>query len=303
MTFILVAANADQVIQVSDRRITCWNGSVIQEAYGKTGHLLCDDASALYSFTGLATIGTFQTSTWLMTALKESSKHNSQFQELIHQFAVIATSTFSSNIQILRAPVRHRRLTVMLTGYTVSGYIINALVSNFQDFTNFINNPVALPNFTVHCEISFESAPKNPTLIQAIGAFQAMTVADEQELRTMLDARAPEEALRKKAIAIATDISDHNYSSGTVGKRFNIARINFKEPFMACVRYVSDIVENTIPMIDIVDGRTSGSELLVCQSTLTFDKAVVFPKVHRNAPCPCGSSKKFRFCHRLLDGG
>ena len=299
MTFILVAANADQVIQVSDRRITAWNGSVLQEAYGKAGHLLCDDASVLYAITGLATIGDFQTSTWLMTALQESSRRNSQFRGLIEHFAAIATLTFSSNIHILSAPKKHRRLTVMLTGYTAAGFIINALVSNFQDFSDFVNHPIAQSKFTVYCETSFEPAPKNPTLIQAIGAFQAMTATDEQELRTMLVAQAPHEAKRAKAIAIVADISDRHRSAGTVNKRLNTARIDFIKPWTAYAGYDSDIVENAIPMIDMVDGRKGGSGLLIGQPTLAIDKAIVFPRAHRNVPCPCGSGKKYRFCHRL----
>jgi len=299
MTFILVAANADQVIQVSDRRITASTGAVLQEAYGKVGHLLCDDASVLYAFTGLATIGDFQTSTWLMTALQESSRRNSQFRELIEHFAAIATSTFSSNIHILTAPEKDRRLTVMLTGYTTAGFITNALVSNFQDFSNFVNHPIAQSEFTVHCETSFEPASNNPILIQVIGAFKAMTAANEQELRTMLAKQAPHEALRAKAIAIVADISDRHHSAGTVGKRLNVARINFKEPWTAYAEYDSDIIESAIPMIDIVDGRTQGSGLLISQAILATEKAIVFPKVHRNAPCPCGSGKKYRLCHRL----
>jgi hypothetical protein len=298
MTFVLVAANADQVIQVSDRQITGWDGSVLQEAYGKAGHLLCDDASVIYAFAGFATLGTFQTSTWLSSALQDSSKRYSRFQELIEHFAEIATSAFRSDIRILAAPPEHRKLTVMLTGYTAAGFIVNAMVSNFQDFTNFINYPIAQSMFTVHWEISCAPAPHNPTFIQAIGAFRAMTDEDEQELRIMLNNRAPHEAVRAKAAAIAANISDRCRSFGTVGKRLNTASISFKQPWTVCSGYDSDIVEQEIPMIDMVDGRAGGTGLLVGQLTLTADKVVIFPKVHRNAPCPCGSGERFRFCHR-----
>jgi len=53
MTFAIVAANADQVIQVSDRRLTGnASGTIVTDASGKAGHLLCDDASLLYCLQG-----------------------------------------------------------------------------------------------------------------------------------------------------------------------------------------------------------------------------------------------------------
>jgi hypothetical protein len=69
----------------------------------------------------------------------------------------------------------------MLTGYTASDYIVNALVSNFQNFASFVDYPVAQPQFTVHCEVSSVPAAQNPTVIQAIGAFRALTEADERQ--------------------------------------------------------------------------------------------------------------------------
>lgn len=212
--------------------------------------------------------------------------------------AEIASCRFGTDVQILAVPEKQRRLTVMLTGYTAAGFIVNALVSNFQDFTNFVDHPVAQPAFTVHCEISSVPAPRNPTVNQAIGAFRAMTDADVEELRAMLEARAPHDAVRAKAAAIVADISDRHRSAGTVGKRLNTARVDFRRPLMAYAGYESDVVESAIPTLDMVDGRTRGTGLLIGQPTLTALEPVVFPKVHRNAPCPCGSGKKFRFCHR-----
>lgn len=303
MTFVLVAANADQVIQISDRRITAWTGEILQEAYGKAGHLLCDDASVLYGFTGLASIGSFQTSAWLMEALQEASKRDARFRELIEHFAEVASAAFGTNTEILAAPEKHRRLTVMFTGYTAGGYIVNALASNFQDFHNFIDYPVAQPVFKVHCETSSVPADQNPTMIQAIGAFRAMTTSDERELRSMLEVRAPHDAVRAKAAVIVANIADRHRSAGTVGKRLNSARIDYRQPWAAFAGYESDTVEKILPMLDIVDGRRGGTGLLIGQITLTGERPVVFPKVHRNAPCPCGSGKKFRFCHRPLGNG
>ena len=80
------------------------------------------------------------------------------------------------------------------------------------------------------------------------GAFNAMTAADEQELRALLERRAPHAAIRAKAAAIVADISGRHRSRGTVGKRLNTGRLDFQSPLAAIAGYESDIVENELPM-------------------------------------------------------
>jgi len=105
-----------------------------------------------------------------MEALQAASKKDARFRELIEHFAVIATEKFRTSPDVLSLDVRNRKLTMMLSGYTRDGFITNALITNFQDFVNFTNHPVAQPEFTVHCERSNFPAPDNPTMIQAVGA-------------------------------------------------------------------------------------------------------------------------------------
>jgi hypothetical protein len=274
LTFALLAANADQIIQVSDRRLTGWDGTVRTEASGKAGHLLCDDASVLYCFTGLATINGFKTSTWLMESLQAASRKDSRFLELIEHFAQLATEHFWSNPDVLSVHAQHRRLTVMLSGYTVDGFIVNALISNFQDFVKFVDHSAAQSQFTVYCEQTGTPASENPTIIQAVGAFDALTEADERELRRMLEKRAPHAAIRAKTAAIVAEISDRHRSAGTVGKRLNTGRIDYLSPMVASAGYESDIVEQLIPMLDMVDARTTSAGL--------------FWPIDRSTPTSCG---------------
>jgi len=299
MTFALAAGNADQIIQVSDRRLTAWTGSVMTEAYGKGGHLLCDDASALYCFTGLAASRGFDTATWLMEALQAASVRDARFRELIEHFAEIATQRFLSDPDLLSAPVQHRWLTVMLTAYGANDTIYMVLISNFQDFINDIDHPEAQTKFTVYCESNAIPLSENPTLIQRVGAYSAMTATDEAELRFLLQERKPANAIRSKAVSIVDSIAGRHRAGGTVGRRLSFARIDRAAPHVPVVGYESDIVEHGMPMLSMVDARSNGLGLLIGEPRLSADGPVVFPNVHRNAPCPCGSGKKFRFCHRL----
>lgn len=298
MTFILVAANADQVIQVSDRRITGDGGVVLDNAFGKAGHLLCDDASVLYSFTGLATINDFKTSTWLMDTFLAASKRSARFDELVRYFAELAAIDFRSNRDVISVRPDRRKLTVILSGYNAVGNIVCVLISNYQDFINGINHPIAQTEFTVFFEESAIPRDQNPTLLQAAGAFNALTDADEQELRLLVERRAPSHAIEDKMAAIVAEISDRHRAGGTVGKRLNIGCLYFLTPHTPHVGYVSDVVEQDLPLLDVVDARSGVPQLLVRDVQFSADHSLVFPRVHRNAPCPCGSGQKYRFCHR-----
>ena len=70
MTFILTLGNGDQVIQLSDRRLTV-DGTLHDDESNKAGVLISDDARLAFGFTGLARIGSFATQQWLAAALNE----------------------------------------------------------------------------------------------------------------------------------------------------------------------------------------------------------------------------------------
>lgn len=297
MTLIVAVANADQIIQVSDRRLTC-NTRLVDEAANKAGHAICDDASFLYSFTGLAKAANHLTSRWLPEALHDAARKGHCFHEIAVAFAEEATQYFQATPGIRGLPAVSQRLTVMFTGYRSDGHIVSALISNFQDFTNFINYPAANRVFSSYVESSIVPAAENPTVIQVVGQFGAFTRGDESQLRLMLAQRAPAEGIRQKAIAIVQDLSDRPASSGTVGKRLSTARLNRVAPLAPVVGYSSDVVENGMPLIDQVNLCTDAPQFVIADCKINAPSLVVFPRVHRNAPCPCGSSKKYKHCHR-----
>jgi SEC-C motif len=297
MTFAIVVANADQVVQVNDRRLTA-DGQMVDDSSNKAGHAVCDDASFLYCFTGLARVGDgYITSRWLLDALYDAAQRSHKYRDIWHALAEEATTFFRSSPYLRHLSTRARRLTVMLTGYSSDEYIINALISNFQDFTQFIDYPEARDEFSVHAERSKCPAGENPTMIQAIGQFHALTRQDELELRQMIERRAPAEAIRQKAIALVQEISDRPQTSGAVGKKVTTARLQRLDPLVPVAGYASDEVEERIHLLDQVNLRSGAPKLLIADAQISAPLPVVFPRVHRNAPCPCGSGKKFRLCH------
>ena len=126
MTFAIVTANADQVIQVSDRRLTL-QGQLFKDSLNKAGHAVCDDASFLYCFTGLAYVdGDYTTSPWLLDVLYDAAQWSHKYRDIWDALAEEATNFFRSSVYLQNLPADQRRLTVMITGYTSDDYIVNA---------------------------------------------------------------------------------------------------------------------------------------------------------------------------------
>jgi len=297
MTFVIALANADQIIQLSDRRLS-WHGKTNDDSSNKAGHAVCDDVSFLYSFTGLAKIGSHETSTWLLDAFYDAAQKGHGYSDITDAFAEEATSYFHSNSDIRRLSAGDRRLTVMLTGYTKNGLIVNSMISNFQDFLKAKDYLVAQNQFNVHTIVSNCSVAKNPTLIQVIGQTNEFTNQHKAEFRQMLTQRAPAEAICQKGVALIQKIATLLGVNGTIGGKINTARLLQSDPLNALAGYASDVVGNSIHIIDKVNLQTGAPKAFIANLQFTGVSPVVFPRVHRNALCPCGSGLKYRFCHR-----
>ena len=297
MTFAIVLANADQIILVSDRRLTA-RGELFDDDFSKIGHVSCIDASFLYCFTGLAQVGaTRMTTDWLSHTLMEIGQFHASYRDIDKALVKRATQFFNESPFLRRLSASNRRLTIMFCGYMWDGYIINSLISNFQDFENFIDYPEALDKFTLYPGRSKFPASENPTMIQAIGQFGALTDSDVTELRRMLVDRVPAEAIRQKAIGLVQRIADRPSVQGTVGKRVNTARITWSEPRIPSAGYASDIVENRLPVVDQLVIASGGQTIATTAAQFSVPSSIVVPKVHRNAHCPCRSGKRYRDCH------
>lgn len=162
--------------------------------------------------------------------------------------------------------------------------------SNWQDFKpQALNHTEAKSAFTVHCEVSTETMLANPTCIQAIGAFDALTDADVSALREMLENRAPRSAIVTKAAAVVERVAQHHRSAATVGRRLNTACIPHEAPDSAASGYVTDGVEHSIPLINTV--KILGENYLKVRAVeLRSAEPLAGPKLHRNALCWCGKN-------------
>ncbi|MEA2722747.1 MAG: hypothetical protein QOH59_518, partial [Gemmatimonadales bacterium] len=142
MTLVLAAANRDYIVQLSDRRLSA-NGKPTNEESGKAGIFRCLDTRMVFGYSGLATWKSFKTWPWLLRTLAECGEPDSRVKPTLDRLTIRLTEKFRTP-QLMRAPSKDRRLTVMFTGYLNvedSPYIAQALLSNFQDFDTGRDNP------------------------------------------------------------------------------------------------------------------------------------------------------------------
>lgn len=298
MTFILALANDKYVIQLSDRRLTA-DRNIKDEESNKAGFLICNDARALFAFTGIAESEhrTFKTRRWILETLREAGPPDHNMREMIERFKDLATEYFARSPTIGRMPKEYRRLSLMWTGFATNGRIVNAIITNFQDVVSGEDAPEAWNEFRLYPFISRECPEIKPTFVQRIGAWRAMTVEDERTLRQMLHDGKPRVAVKNKAVEIFNTIAHRPAAAGTVGDQISVACLEIESLFPIASFYPG-APRNSIPLIDMVDCREGSPCLQISDTTLhVTGSSIVAPKVGRNQPCPCGSGKKYKFCH------
>lgn len=78
MTLILLIANTDQVVQVSDRRFTD-DSHLCTDEGAKIGTVVYGDARVAFAFTGLAVASNYVTLDWLMQRIQECAPPDYSF--------------------------------------------------------------------------------------------------------------------------------------------------------------------------------------------------------------------------------
>jgi hypothetical protein len=96
MTLVMALVNLDQIIQISDRRLTDQRGALFDDAENKACVLTARDARVICGFSGLAHAAQFRTNHWLVDALYESAPPDHLIVATIERFTAAATKRFSA---------------------------------------------------------------------------------------------------------------------------------------------------------------------------------------------------------------
>jgi hypothetical protein len=300
MTLILALGNSDQVIQVSDRRLS-WNGQLKDDNSSKAGLLTCPNARLAFGFTGLAKWRSFCTRDWLLDALSDSGPPDYAAAGILARLRIHASDTFRSHPALSTCARKDRRISIMFSGYLHHHdppLAVFAILTNFQNFKSGQDDAEAWDEFLLTAKnerpLDFE-----PTFIQRVGSWRAMTREDEAALRDLLAAKKPAQAIVGKAIELVRQMTDRPAANNTIGKQLSVLRIPRDRHQAAESGYYSDVNSYRTYMHDAVVLGPSGDWAFkdIQLRKVRGASPIVVRKVGRNQPCPCGGGKKYKQCH------
>jgi hypothetical protein len=299
MTLILVLGNEDQFIQISDRKLSVLRGKLTEEA-NKGSFLQFSDARLLFGYTGLARTKGFDADRWLEDTLLKCGPPDFLADRALNRFTEIATKDFSSLPTIGSLNPVSKRFCVMFVGFLYS-YIpplgIYALISNFHNMNGQIYSKAQDKFVFIHKN---ELRPTG-TFLDSIGNNGAFTKSQMVQLKALLLARRPANAIADKAIEIMLEIANSPQSENTVGKQFNIIylpRNHNEEPsaaFYSDTTTYTDYTPNAIWITPWTQSAFSNISFSVADPASA--PPLAGPRLSPNQLCWCGSGKKYKWCH------
>jgi hypothetical protein len=304
MTLILAFGNREQIIQLSDRRITV-SGWPSSEESNKAGLLVCANARLMFGFTGLAHVGSFNTHQWLLDVLYDSGPPDYIALSILERLKQRASEDFRNHPAIRRLGKRDRKLSIIFSGYLdgvdppLGSYTI---VTNFQDFTTGRDSLEAWDGF--ECTYWQEERPWEGdfSFIQPIGAWLTFTQRDESILRLFLEQMKPADAIIGKAVEMLREMADRKEARNTIGKQISVICLPRDPNIPYTTSYYTHTVSHNIFYPSQIRLTNDEDRLAVMDPMVSasHDKQkvlIVVPRVGRNMPCPCKSGKKYKHCH------
>ncbi len=305
MTLILTLGNNDQMIQISDRRLSS-NGKLIDDESNKCGVLFCKNARMAFGYTGLAQWKSFNTQKWLLKALHDSAQPDYSMGGILKRLKLNATNTFQSHAALKSAKGCYKRLSVMFSGYiNIEGNLRQgcAVLSNFQNLEGNSSSAEASEYFNLY-HTSAKTEVEWPTFVFRVGNWRAMSQEHIDVLRGLLSHKKPKSAIIGKANKLIRQMSDDPRSSGTIGKQLTSITIPYDGKAGIECSYHSNYTkpETYIPaLVYLLPDQHMTVENVKVEPVDNGTPPLSVPKVGRNQPCPCGSKIKYKHCHGKMN--
>lgn len=300
MTLILAAGNCDQFIQMSDRRLTKPDGSIVDDESNKSILLQCANARLAIGFTGLAGWGAFNTRKWLLSALNECSLPDRTAENLFNRLAVRATEQFRQ----LPIPQARKRLTIMATGYLdhheppLGGL---AVISNCHDLDTGGSIPGAWDHF--RCFFRCEPRPSlsNIALFFHVGVLPPVPRPDSAKVVELVKARKPADAIVGKLVEVFRSCAESPFGGNLIGKQLMSVIIPRDRGRTIQCAYHSDTARRETYFPDQVLVVSDKLHMNVIDVSVGPGDPglppISGPRLRAGQPCWCKSGKKFKRCH------
>lgn len=303
MTLLVSLRGPDYSILLSDRRLTAGSKRIDDEA-NKATVVTFEDAKLACAFTGIARAGRFSTTDLLLDCLSDSAPPDFLSVKSLQRLRDRLSREFSTNRHLVNLAKSDKRLAILFSGFHYSSgciFPVAAVLTNFRGFAGQEDLPFEPTNFVLR-EINMDQYSK----VGFAGAWPAMDPVDVESLNRMLNAGKPAKAVINKAIDIFHRTADRQAGATTIGGQLTSitiwAKKNAPTETAYHVRQSSPIVYS--PNIAHLTRKST----LIAKGGLVYQsdrhgnpvkdaRPMAVPKVHRNAPCPCGSNIRYRNCH------
>lgn len=312
MTLHLTLFGSDYAILISDRRLSN-NGKAITDEYNKATVLEFDDARLVCGFTGIATIGnikrpTFSNQDWLLDALHETAPPDYLSVPTLLRLKDHCSKAFREHSALKSLSSDNSKLAFLFAGFnyddqanSLTAHRCAAVLTNFRGFGGVDDLP-GEPNDFVLREIDMS----RNTRVGVFGQWPAISPQDIADLNGMLGSNKPADAVLARAIDLVSTAASKEKAENTIGQQLNTSVLPADRSKPAqCAYHVQEA--STIYYQPDHAILTSTHQMML-KGTMIYASDVsgnhaptappiVVPKVHRNAPCPCGSRIRYRNCH------
>jgi hypothetical protein len=301
MTLVTVAANPAFVVQFSDRRLSDSDGGVYTEEATKVVYLQAPTWRFVMGYTGLALVRGVATNRILIDLMFEAMKTSELDAEGCFKEFRRLLSIKWREWAVRSAGPTHSRLTVMLTGYlepAAGGHSgpLQCLITNYQDWGTG-DSATAREDFDIVFR-SHGDAAEWPTIVQRIGAWQALGVGEAEELRELLAPGVPPSAV---VDSLLSRLPAHSAAFPTIGPRANAVVLKPFHPPEGSYHSPEEV--RTIHFFDQIvakspDNIRASHGMQITQ--VTEGEAFITNNGQRQ-PCSCRSGKQYRRCHGKKD--
>ena len=279
MTLLLSIINDDYSILISDRRISS-GSKVVDDQYNKMCILCCDDARVSLAFTGIATSGSFDTSEFIMEALREVGEGNDKLLNMIEELR--------SRIGL---ELKRRSLSIYPLIILVSGYRYDS--SGAESCAYRISN--VRPNGLIEAEFLTTEIAKShgANIIEFAGMTPAIPAGTRASLTEIAQSTSdPRHALRRAVMALQKSAMSKD-AVRTIGQFCNSAIISKKVDTSIVSTFHAPKGAYMIsgPNCIITKGIYNYGVVMSSQHLMTG------PEIRKREICWCGSGKRFKDCH------
>lgn len=310
MTLAIAFAGLRFAGVITDRRLSS-GGTTADDDAGKSGLVEFRDGPLAYGFAGLAAAPEhkFQTRDWLVNALLASGEGGASQEAAIDRLAAYSAQQVHNLVTppLGLGPRRVRpedtRTTFLFAGYEVTGehsatrriYVL----SNFESEHETRAEPWDRFRWT-----SYGVAPGEVAILAAGSGREHMRREEVEQLTALLKNLAvPAKDFVSYALQVVRQVALRD-KRRTVGARCSSVILNYGAPNPLAMSYHADGVATTAYSPDFVSATYGDAgAYALCRGEYSggYDAPngwiASASASSKNAPCPCGSGRKYKRCH------